>query len=74
MRPLSIQEVSEGESLGLKATETGEEVILMEPKSEKTYNFDHVFPSETQNQELYNKVGKHIVDAALNGFNGTLMT
>lgn len=34
--------------------------------------YDHVFPTETQQIEVFEKVAQPVVDNVLNGYNGTI--
>ncbi|XP_061388628.1 centromere-associated protein E [Musca vetustissima] len=36
------------------------------------YYFDHIFDQDATNQQIFDKMAKHIVHAAMKGFNGTI--
>ncbi|XP_065071164.1 kinesin heavy chain-like [Rhopilema esculentum] len=42
-------------------------------KSDKIFQFDHVFSPDVTNQQVCDQLSKPIVNSALNGFNGTLI-
>jgi Cdc6-like AAA superfamily ATPase len=50
-------------------------IKLKNPKNDadiKTFTFDAVFDESCTQQGVYNTTARSIVDAALNGFNGTI--
>ena len=74
-RPFSDKEVKQGckrsvildETAGTiqaKDSKQGEEPIL--------FTFDYVFGEQTEQMHMYNRVARHIIDAILEGYNGTI--
>lgn len=39
----------------------------------KVYTFDHVFAPDSRQLDIYNLIARPIVDAVLEGYNGTLI-
>jgi hypothetical protein len=75
VRPLLEHEVAANEPLAV-FPDVGNNVITVQEgagKRTSTYPYDHVFPSKISNREVYKAVGKPLVAACMNGFNGTLM-
>ncbi|XP_016964003.1 uncharacterized protein LOC108033872 isoform X1 [Drosophila biarmipes] len=56
----SLWQVNDGRSIHLAGSQA-------EP-----YVFDHVFDEGTSNQEVFDRMAKHIVHACMQGFNGTI--
>lgn len=46
---------------------------MTDNKREYDLNFDHVFDEKSKNKDIFLSIGKPVADAAMNGFNGTLM-
>ncbi|GLV46297.1 CENP-meta [Carabus blaptoides fortunei] len=46
--------------------------IVTNKKNGDSYSFDHIFDSKCRNVEIYKTVVHPVVDAAINGFNGTI--
>ncbi|XP_043492281.1 kinesin-like protein KIN-7N [Polistes fuscatus] len=45
----------------------------MKKRGDGGFNFDHIFDESTSNKDVFDTVVKPIVDAAVNGFNGTVI-
>ncbi|XP_015185590.1 PREDICTED: kinesin-related protein 11-like isoform X2 [Polistes dominula] len=45
----------------------------MRKRGDGGFNFDHIFDETTSNKDVFDTVIKPIVDAAVNGFNGTVI-
>ncbi|XP_015179978.1 PREDICTED: centromere-associated protein E-like [Polistes dominula] len=45
----------------------------MRKRGDGGFNFDHIFDETTSNKDVFDTVVKPIVDAAVNGFNGTVI-
>ncbi|XP_020614305.1 kinesin-like protein FLA10 [Orbicella faveolata] len=75
VRPPRPQENSRKEPIAVNVQELSSQIHVADPKHswEKTFNFDHVFPKEATNPEVCSTISRPLVNAALNGFNGTLM-
>lgn len=75
VRPPRPQENSRKEAIAVNVQELSSQIHVVDPKHswEKTFNFDHVFPKEATNPEVCSTISRPLVNAALNGFNGTLM-
>ncbi len=41
-------------------------------KESHKFKFDHIFGMETKQTEIFDKVGKEVIDNCLSGFNGTI--
>ena len=52
-------------------------VVQLEPRSEKRignpYLFNHVFRSETRNDQIYESIVQPFIDYAMDGFNTTIL-
>ncbi|XP_068708872.1 kinesin heavy chain-like [Montipora foliosa] len=72
VRPRHSEETKRQESLGVDVDSTKSEVFLND-SHERRYTFDKIFSPQSTNAEVYNTVGKPLVDAVFSGFNGTLM-
>lgn len=75
VRPPRPHENSRKEPMAVNVQELSSRIHVSDPKHswEKTFNFDHVFPQESTNPEVCSTISRPLVNAALNGFNGTLM-
>ncbi|XP_068708780.1 uncharacterized protein [Montipora foliosa] len=75
VRPPRPQESSRKELISVDVQDVSTQIHVSDPRHswEKTFNFDHVFPKESTNQEVCRTISRPLVNAALNGFNGTLM-
>eukprot|EP00794_Sanderia_malayensis_P005306 gene5306-5975_t len=49
------------------------EIRLTDQKQETTYRFDHVFSPSATNQEVCNVICSPLIDAVLNGYNGSFL-
>lgn len=66
-RPLNGSEVQRGDKCICKFH--GEETVAVGGKS---YMYDHVFPSNSTQEQVYNACAKNIVKDVLDGYNGTI--
>ncbi|XP_046851279.1 kinesin-like protein KIN-UA [Xenia sp. Carnegie-2017] len=75
VRPLSSTEVDREDKLAVEVSENGKKITVNDSRIglDKNYQFDQVFPPTTTNAEISNFICKPLVNAALNGFNGTVM-
>eukprot|EP01133_Synstelium_polycarpum_P006905 gene6906-8027_t len=71
VRPQSQLELLTKEPLPLNCV-TDHEIACNYKGSVRTYQFDHVFPSYSRQEDLFNVSVKPIADEVLNGFNGTI--
>ena len=69
IRPQNEREDREGSHICVSNTTT--DVILDASKKEK-FNFDHVFGPETNQEDVFERVGLPLVDTVLSGINCTL--
>ncbi|KAK2572377.1 Kinesin-like protein KIF3C [Acropora cervicornis] len=72
VRPRTFEEANRQESLGVDVESSRSQVSLNDSR-ERRYKFDKIFSPQASNAEVYNAVGKPLVDAVFSGFNGTLM-
>ncbi|XP_022791929.1 kinesin-like protein KIF15 [Stylophora pistillata] len=75
VRPPRPNENNRKEQIAVNVEELSSKIHVTDSKHswEKTFNFDHVFPKEATNPEVCSTISRPLVNAALNGFNGTLM-
>ena len=79
-RPLSTGEKEAGHSVVVSVDGEGGEVVLTPPASHsrrggeqaRTFVFDSVFGSESQQLDIYNETARPIVDSVLEGYNGVV--
>ncbi|GBG25799.1 Kinesin-related protein 3 [Hondaea fermentalgiana] len=75
-RPQNRREMRKGGKLAIKTNRHEPELVrVVDPEdTDNTYEFrfDHVFPSSTNQDEIYHRVGTPLVKAVLEGFNGTV--
>ncbi|XP_068729598.1 centromere-associated protein E-like isoform X2 [Montipora capricornis] len=74
VRPFTEKEKEKRETNAIEIHQEHSLIRVLDPRSRTNYFFDGVFSPEATNQELYLKVGKPLVYAALNGYKGTLLT
>ncbi|XP_028261718.1 kinesin heavy chain isoform X2 [Parambassis ranga] len=66
-RPLNQSEITRGDKF--IPIFQGEDTVIFGGRS---YVFDHVFPTNTTQEQVYNNCAKHIVKDVLGGYNGTI--
>ncbi|KAJ8264835.1 hypothetical protein COCON_G00139340 [Conger conger] len=66
-RPLNQSEIQRGDKFLPKFQ--GDDAVVIGGKS---YTFDHVFPTNTTQEQVYNTCAKQIVKDVLGGYNGTI--
>ncbi|KAL9954875.1 hypothetical protein ACROYT_G042460 [Oculina patagonica] len=74
VRPFTEREKEKRETNAIEIHQEHSLIRVLDPRSRTNYFFDGVFSPEASNQEVYLKVGKPLVYAALNGYKGTLLT
>ncbi|XP_034941267.1 kinesin-related protein 4-like [Chelonus insularis] len=76
VRPLIKRE--EDERLPIQWTVEGNSISQIDPetqkRSETQFHFDYIFGMHNTNEEVFNATAKPIVEAAMNGINGTIFT
>ena len=74
-RPLNHEELKIGDIINMKISEDNKNLSLSsssEAGEPLKFNFDYIFPSNTKQQLVYSISAKPIVEAVLQGFNGTV--
>ena len=74
-RPLNHEELKIGDIINMKISEDNKNLNLSsssEAGEPLKFNFDYIFPSNTKQQLVYSISAKPIVEAVLQGFNGTV--
>ncbi|XP_048586014.1 centromere-associated protein E isoform X2 [Nematostella vectensis] len=74
VRPFTDKEKERKEPNAVQIHHDHSLIRVLDPRRETNYFFDGVFGPEASNHELYLKVGRPLVYAALNGYKGTLLT
>ena len=74
IRPLFGKEKQEGRKVVVVADRSDNTISANDPESGevKAFTFDEVFPPQCTQQEVYTGSAHDIVEAVLNGFNGTI--
>lgn len=72
IRPLNKKELDENQEIGWEFSPTS--ILESTMSGKKVYNFDVVLHPDTMNPGMYTKIAQRVVDAAMEGFNGTVFT
>ena len=51
----------------------GAAAAVLDAAQQRQFTFDHVFQPKTEQDDLFNRIGKPVVDNVLKGYNGTIM-
>jgi hypothetical protein len=75
VRPISDDELrtTAKESVVDKLDGTHVSINSKKDSEKKTFSFDSVFDHSSNQKEVYNKIGKPVVDCVLQGYNGTIL-
>ena len=72
-RPLSSRETERGSTEIVTVTDgTGVHIRNPRDASDKAFTFDHGYFTDSTQQQVYDDIGRPIVDKALQGYNGTI--
>lgn len=71
MRPLVARELKRGQKVGWEYSSTAVRRSV-KGSGTKTFTFDNVLGPDSNNKQCYEKVGKPIVQLAMEGYNGTI--
>ncbi|EGG14874.1 kinesin family member 13 [Cavenderia fasciculata] len=71
VRPLSPLELQSKEASPLDCI-SNKDIVCTYKGSTRQYQFDHVFPQDSRQQDLFDVGVRPIADEVLNGFNGTI--
>ncbi|OMJ88868.1 hypothetical protein SteCoe_9068 [Stentor coeruleus] len=74
-RPLNEKEKEKSMELNVEFPSDGKTVVInqqFEGFGQQRFNFDFVFPPSTEQKIVYETTAKQIVDAVMEGFNGTV--
>jgi DNA replication protein DnaC len=76
VRPLNKSEMARGAQICLAVRKEARVVILKDTSRRRSqdaiFRFDHVYASESTQEELYNDIGEPVVEQTLEGFNSTV--
>lgn len=77
VRPLNSKEIADKRASIVTVERTAPMVHLHQPdpgvkEAPKSYTFDHVFGTESTQQEVYDAIGQPIVESIIAGYNGTI--
>lgn len=72
VRPLNAKESLTGDHLILNFSHDLRSISLESPSS-LSFRYDRVFSPEISQKEVYEEIGKPIVDSVMEGFNGTIL-
>lgn len=70
MRPLASKEIQQGGNISLSINPPASISIA----SHKTFTYDAVFDSQTDQDSLYNSVSTSLLDSFVEGYNATVRT
>jgi len=77
VRPFFEEEVEKQKARNIIHIEEGDTktLSLLEPEGDycRNFSFDHLFSPKSTQQDIYNVIGRPIVDRVLEGYNGTIM-
>ena len=74
-RPLNQEELKSGDLLNLTISEDNKNLTLVsqyESGEPLKFNFDYIFPTDSKQQSVYQIAARPIVEAVMQGFNGTV--
>nr|XP_006820258.1 PREDICTED: kinesin family member 3A isoform X2 [Saccoglossus kowalevskii] len=76
-RPMNNKEISQGFKQTVNVDRVSGQVTITKPQAghgepPKVFTFDTVFPTDTKQVDVYNETARPIVDAVLEGYNGTI--
>ncbi|XP_070554370.1 kinesin-like protein KIF3A isoform X2 [Ptychodera flava] len=76
-RPMNEKEIAQGCNTTVKVDRVSGQVRVVNPhhghgEPPKTFTFDTVFPSDSKQVDVYNETARPIVEAVLEGYNGTI--
>ena len=74
-RPLNQEELKSGDLLNLTISEDNKNLTLVsqyESGEPLKFNFDFIFPTDSRQQSVYQIAARPIVEAVMQGFNGTV--
>jgi hypothetical protein len=69
VRPLSQRETNNNVKNIILVDKNKLNLINPEDNKSKDFQYDHIYDRETNQQDIYNNVGKKIIDHAFNGYN-----
>ena len=75
-RPLNIKEKESNEKLAIEISSDLKTVSIknqFDSLSNTNFSFDKIFTSESTQKEVFEDIGKPIVESVLEGFNGTIL-
>lgn len=71
-RPLNANELANGSQRMVRIDNNTAVYVQSETKSENKFEFDYIFPEPAQQEEVYQVVGKPLVEEVLKGYNATV--
>jgi kinesin family protein 3/17 len=76
-RPLNDKEIREGNQKVVSVDKNSGQISVRNPNAQsdeppKVFTFDHVFGDDTRQLDIYNLISRPIVDAVIEGYNGTV--
>lgn len=77
IRPLSNKEKQDGREIVTTANAKRAEISIVNPEADKseppkTFTFDATFPAGSSQREVYDSAATEIVEAVMEGYNGTV--
>jgi len=71
-RPFSAREQAEGEAKNALACTENAVQVLESTRMPKSFSYDHVFGSSDSQEAIFEAIGLHLLDNAMNAYNGCI--
>ena len=71
-RPLNRNEITNGSKKTVRIDNNTSVCIQTENKTDNNFDFDYIFPEDIQQEDVYDMVGKPLVEEVLKGYNATV--
>ena len=73
IRPFNDQEKQIDPTTPIKSIDLKNNFIQIQKEYDtKTFNYDHIYPEDSNQQEIFEETSKNVVQSVLNGYNGTI--
>ena len=73
IRPFTKDELARDNTTPIEAIDTKNNSMTVKKEFEKkNYNYDKIFPENSNQSEIFTVAGKNVIDSVLEGYNGTI--
>ena len=73
VRPFNSQEKEIGPTSPIESIDVKHGIInVLKEYDKKTFNYDHVYPEKSTQEEIFEETSKEVVKSVLNGYHGTI--